>query len=186
MKKHLLIFKNDLKFLKIEGEDFSNSGITHIRHNYSLNDRIAWETFGQGQYNKVSKINFRGLLGVGPRFKLSNSEKYKFYLGTLIMYEQEELLDDVTPVQRGLRGSTYLSFSLYPNDRVTMISTTYFQPLLKDFGDHRLSSQSSLIVDMFRNVAIKISYTFIYDETPAVGIPNSQYDFATGVVYSFD
>lgn len=186
MNKHLLIFKNDLKFLKIEGEDFSNSGITHIRHNYKLNDKVAWETFGQGQYNKVSKINFRGLLGIGPRFKLGNSEKYKFYLGTLVMYEQEELLDDVTPVQRGLRGSTYLSFSLYPNDRVTIISTTYYQPLLKDFGDHRLSSQSSLIVDMFTNLAIKISYTFIYDETPAVGIPNSQYDFATGVVYTFD
>ncbi|MEL6809786.1 MAG: DUF481 domain-containing protein [Bacteroidota bacterium] len=184
--KHLVIFKNDIRFQKIEGNKFENSGITHVRYNYRFKPRIAWEVFTQGQYNKVNLIQFRGLIGTGPRFKLTTSEKYKFYLGTLAMYEYEEVTDNVTPLQQNLRGSAYLSLSLYPSDRVTLVSTTYYQPLLNQFSDYRISSQSSLLVGLFKNLSLKTTYTFTYDVFPAVGIPNSQYDFSTGVAYTFD
>ena len=185
MKKNLVLFKNFFSFQKIEGNDFSNDGISHLRYNYKYTPRIAMEVFLQGQYNKVSKIDFRGLIGVGPRFKLTTSEKYNFYLGTAVMYEQEELSDG-TDIQRNIRGSSYLSFSLYPNDRVTLISTTYYQPILKDVGDYRVSNQSSLLIDVFKNLGFKTSYTFIYDFSPALGIPNSQYHLSSGLTYSFD
>ncbi|NND63277.1 MAG: DUF481 domain-containing protein [Flavobacteriaceae bacterium] len=186
MNKHLVLFKNDIKFQKIEGENFDNSGITHFRHNYRFHSRIAWETFFQGQYNKVNLIDFRALLGTGPRFKLTTSENYKFYLGTLIMYEHEEVTDGITPLQRDFRASAYLSFSLYPSENVTVVSTTYYQPLLDSFSDYRISSQSSLVVGLFKNFSINTTYTFIYDAFPAIGIPNSQYDLSTGITYSFD
>ncbi|MBX2827074.1 MAG: DUF481 domain-containing protein [Flavobacteriaceae bacterium] len=186
MDKHLLLFKNDLNFQKIEGNKFENSGITHIRYNHRFHPRIAWEVFTQGQYNKVSLINFRGLLGTGPRFKLSRSENYKFYLGTLVMYEYEETADNVTPVLRDIRGSSYLSFSLFPTERISVVSTTYYQPLFKQFSDYRISSQSSVAVELFGGFDLKITYTFVYDAVPAVGIPNSQYDFRTGISYSFN
>jgi putative salt-induced outer membrane protein YdiY len=186
MNNHLVLFKNDINFQKIEGDKFENSGIQHLRYNYKFAPRISWEIFGQAQYNKVSKINFRGLVGSGPRIKLTSSENYKFYLGTLIMYEQEEVSDGVTPLQRDFRGSTYLSFSLYPTDALSFVSTTYYQPKLNEFGDYRISSQSSLLVSVYKNFALKTSYTFTYDAFPAIGIPNSQYDFTTGITYSFD
>jgi len=186
MKKHLVLFKNQVKFQKIEGDDFTNNGISHLRYNYKFRPRISFEMFGQAQYNKISKINFRGLLGMGPRFKLTTSENYKFYLGALIMYEYEEVEDGITPIQRDIRGSAYLSFSLYPNDKLTIISTTYFQPRLSSFNDYRISSQSSLLIDLFKNVAFKTSYTFTYDVSPAIGIPNSQYNLLTGLAYTFD
>jgi len=186
MDPHLLIFKNDIAFQKIEGQDFDNSFISHLRYNYRFHPRIAWEAFLQGQFNKINLIDFRGLAGTGPRFKLTNSEKYKFYLGTLIMYEYEEVSDGITPTQRDFRGSTYLSFSLYPTENITLISTTYYQPQIDKFDDYRISSQSSLLVMLFRNFALKTSYTFTYDVFPAIGIPNSQYDFSTGFTYSFD
>lgn len=185
-KNDLWLFKNDLKFIKIEGESFENSGITHVRYNNRFHDRIAWEVFAQGQYNKVNLIDFRGLIGTGPRFKLTNSEKYKFYLGVLAMYEYEEVDDGITPIQRDLRGSTYLSFSLYPTDNITIVSTTYYQPAFDDFSDYRISSQSSLVVGLFKNFSLTTTYTFVFDAFPAVGIPNSQYDFSTGFTYSFD
>ena len=186
MKDHLVLFKNDVAFQKIEGENFDNSLISHIRYNYRFHPRMAWEIFLQGQYNKVNLIDFRGLVGTGPRIKLTTSEKYKFYLGLLAMYEHENVIDGVTPTQKDFRASTYLSFSLYPSDHVTIISTTYYQPRIDKFHDYRISSMSSLVVDLFKNFALKTSYTFTYDAFPAIGIPNSQYDLSTGITYSFD
>ncbi len=102
------------------------------------------------------------------------------------MYEHEKLSDGITPVQKNLRSSSYLSFSLYPGENISVISTTYYQPILKNLGDYRISNQSSLRVGMFNNISLKLSYTFTYDTFPAVGIPSSQYDFSTGIAYSFD
>jgi len=186
MNNHLVLLKNDIEFQRIEGNKFANSGITHLRYNYKIFPKVRWEIFGQAQYNKVSKINFRGLIGTGPRFKLSNSKAYNIYLGTLVMYEQEELDDGVTPLQRDFRGSAYFSFSLYPRENITIISTTYYQPRIDLISDYRVSSQSSLLIKMFDDFSFKTTYTFIYDRFPAVGIPNSQYNFSSGIAYIFD
>jgi len=186
MNAHLVLFKSDIDFQKIEAEKFSNSFIAHLRYNYRFHPRIAWEVFTQGQYNKVNLINFRALAGTGPRFKVTKSEKYKFYLGTLVMYEYEDVIDGVTPIQRDIRGSGYLSFSLFPTDQISITSTTYYQPDLGNFSDYRISSQSSLAVGLFTNFALKLDYTFVYDAVPALGIPNSQYTFTTGIAYFFD
>jgi putative salt-induced outer membrane protein YdiY len=186
MNRNLVIWKNDIELKNIEGNKFENAGITHLRYNYRFHPHIAWEIFAQAQYNKVSKIDFRGLLGTGPRFKLTSSENYKFYLGTHIMLEQEELDDNTTPLQRDFRATSYLSFSMYPTPNITVTSTTYYQPMLRKFSDYRVSSQTSLLIKMFRNFAFKTTYTFVYDQYPAIGIPNSQYNLTSGIVYSFD
>ncbi len=186
MKEHLFLFKNDVSFVQIEGDEFDNSLISHVRYNYRFHPRIAWEIFAQGQFNKVNLIDFRGLLGTGPRFKLSTSEKYKFYLGALMMYEHERLSDGVTPTQRDFRASAYLSFSLYPTENITIVSTTYGQPRVDKLDDFRISSQSSLIVGLLKNFALNMTYSFTYDAFPAVGVPKSQYDFSSGFTYSFD
>jgi putative salt-induced outer membrane protein YdiY len=186
MEKHLVLLKSDLAFQKIEGSDVENSSILHLRYNYKLSDRFTWEAFSQLQNNKINLIDLRALAGTGVRYKLTTSEKYRFYIGTLAMYEHEKLDDGVTPIQKNLRNSSYVSFSLYPNENVSIISTTYYQPILENFSDYRISNQSSLRVGMFKNVSLKVSYTFTYDTFPAVGIPSSQYDFSTGLSYSFD
>lgn len=186
MNDHLILLKNNVLLQKIEGQNFDNFLVSHVRYNNRFHDRIAWEVFAQGQYNKINLIKFRGLLGTGPRFKLTNYENYKFYLGTLVMYEYEEVDDGITPFQRDIRGSTYLSFSLYPSERISFISTTYYQPKISSFSDFRISSESVFLVDLFKNFALQIKYLFTYDAFPAIGIPKSQYNFNTGFTYSFD
>lgn len=186
MNPHLILLKNDIELESIGDNKFENSGIFHLRYNYRFHPKIAWEVFTQAQYNKISKIEFRYLLGTGPRLKLTNSEKYKFYLGLLVMYEHEELSDGIGPINRDIRGSSYLSFSLYPTKNVSLTSTTYYQPKLKKFADYRVSNQTSLLIDIFEDFVFKTSYTFLYDEMPAVGIPNSQYKLTSGIAYTFE
>lgn len=186
MFRHLVLFKNEIEFQKIESNNFENKGVQHLRYNYKLYPRITWEVFAQAQYNKVSKITFRGLLGTGPRFKLTQLENYKFYLGTSVMYEYQELSDEITPIDRIYRGSAYFSFSLFPTENMSVSSTTYYQPRLSDFGDFRIASETSLAISIYRNFSFKTTYTFTFDASPAIGIPNSQYELTSGIVYSFD
>ncbi|WP_310992736.1 DUF481 domain-containing protein [Aequorivita marina] len=186
MRRHLVLLKNDIEFQKIENNNFENKGVQHLRYNYKLYPQLVWEVFGQAQYNKISKIRFRGLVGMGPRFKLTKLENYKLYLGTLIMYEHQELSDGVTPVERIFRGSAYFSFSLFPTETLSISSTTYYQPRLNKFSDFRIASETSLMLTLYRNFSFKTTYTFTFDDSPAINIPNSQYELTSGIVYSFD
>lgn len=186
MNRHLVLFKNEIEFQKIESDNFENKGVQHLRYNYKLYPRIVWEIFTQAQYNKVSKITFRGLLGTGPRFKLTKLENYKLYLGTSIMYEHEELSDGITPIARVYRGSAYFSFSLYPTETLSISSTTYYQPKLKDFSNFRVASETSMAIRLYKNFSFKTTYTFTFDASPAIGIPNSQYALTSGFIYSFN
>jgi hypothetical protein len=102
------------------------------------------------------------------------------------MYEYEELDDGVTPIQRDFRGSTYFSFTLYPLETLSFSSTTYYQPQFSQLNDYRISSQSALLISVFKKIAFLVNYTFTFDTFPAVGIPNSQYELTTGLAYSFD
>lgn len=185
MHRHLVLWKNDLHLKSIEGNKFENSASAHLRYNYRFHPSIAGEIFVQAQYNKVSKIDFRGLVGIGPRFKMTNAENYKVYLGLTMMYEQEELDEINIPVQRDLRGSSYLSFSLHPTPVLSIVGTTYYQPKLRDFKDYRVSSETSLVFNVFARLAFKTSYVFIYDSFTAEEVPTSQYELKTGVVYNF-
>ncbi|WP_026755248.1 DUF481 domain-containing protein [Sediminibacter sp. Hel_I_10] len=186
-KTNLWLFINDLNFQKIEGNSLVNRGTQHLRYNRKLGERLKWEVFGQAQYDAISEIDFRGLLGTGPRFKLSQSDNYRFYLGTLFMYEYEEASNIIEDrIRRDFRASTYLSFSLYPSPTISIVSTSYYQPRLDKFGDYRLSSNTSVLFTILDNLAFKVNFNFNYDAYPvSTNIPNTQYELTNGILYSF-
>ncbi|HMC01311.1 MAG TPA: DUF481 domain-containing protein [Flavobacteriaceae bacterium] len=185
-KKNLWLFINDLNFQKIEGSSFVNKGIQHFRYNHTLTSKIKLEAFTQAQYDAISEIDFRGLIGLGPRYKLSKNDNYRFYLGTLVMYEYEKASDIAEErIQRDFRGSTYLSTSIYPTDKITLISTSYYQPKLKSFKDFRFSNETSLLLEIFKGLAFKSTFSYNYDAFPVMDIPKAQYEFTNGLLYEF-
>ncbi len=99
--KNLYLFINDINLQQIEDNSFVNKGIQHLRYNRKITESIKLEGFAQSQYDAVSDIRFRGLLGVGPRFKLSKNKDFRFYLGTLLMYEYCLLYTSPSPRDRG-------------------------------------------------------------------------------------
>lgn len=184
--KNLYLFINDLKLEQIESSSFVNKGIQHFRYNRKLKERLKLEAFAQSQYDAISDIKFRGLLGVGPRFKLSDSDKFRYYLGTLIMFEHEEASGEAIEILRDFRGSAYFSCSLYPFENISLISTTYYQPLLKQFSDFRISNETSIGIKVLENLQFKTTFTYNFDASPIIGIPKTQYELTNGIVYTFD
>ena len=185
-KKELWLFVNDLKFEKAAGESFVNKGAQHLRYNYKITEFIKMEAFAQAQYDAISEIDFRGLIGLGPRFKLSSNRDYRFYLGTLVMYEYEKASEiEENRIHKDLRASTYLSFSIYPTESIGIISTSYYQPRLDALEDYRLSSTTSILFKILENLAFKTTFIYNFDAYPVITIPKSQYELTNGLVLTF-
>ena len=186
-KRNLYLIVTNLNFQQLDSSKFVNSGTIHLRYNYKLKPKTALEVFFQSQYDAVSNISLRSLAGLGPRFKLGNSDKYKFYLGTLVMHEYEKSTETFgTNINRDVRGSGYLSFSLYPTNQFSMVSTTYYQPNLKEFSDYRISNDTSLAFEVYKGLGFKSTFNLLFDAFPPSGVPRTQYTWTNGIVYTFD
>ncbi len=185
-ERHLVLLINDLNLQQLASQKFVNRGIQHLRYNYKFHPRITWEAFVQTQYDPVSNISFRGLAGTGPRFKILPSEKHRFYLGTLLMYEYEKTEEfDERVTQSDFRGSMYASVNFYPSNQVSIISTTYYQPRIDAFNDYRISNETSLVFTIFKDLGFKSTFSLLFDSFPAAGIPETQYEWTNGLAYSF-
>ncbi len=186
-KKHLALLVNTIDLKEANDEALVNKGIQHLRYNYNITPKIAWEFFLQSQYDDISNIKFRGLVGTGSRFTLYASQKYNFYLGTLMMYEYEETKTETATIyESDIRGSAYFSCRIYPTDNISFISTTYYQPKINAVDDYRISSETSLLLKIIANLSFKTSFYYTFDAFPAEGVPSSQYKFTNGLLYSFD
>jgi len=207
--ENLWMIISNINFNKIDGDAFQNSGVQHFRYNRELSKRTAFEAFLQGQYDKISNIDFRGLAGLGLRFELTNhdkkidntdstdKEKGRIYFGSSVMYEYEKSTEEAVNVfQRDIRSSNYLSFTLYPTKLFTIVSTTYFQPKIDLLKDYRLSSVIDLNIGFSSNdkeedksfwdkLTFNISFSYNYDAFPVIAIPKTQYSLTNGLRYNF-
>jgi hypothetical protein len=178
---------NNLSFQKLEGESFVNKGTQHLRYNRKITNKTKVEAFVQTQYDAISKIDLRLLIGAGPRFKLSNNDNhYRIYLGTLVMYEHEK----TTGISEGIiekkfRLSSYLSLNFYPTETISIVSTTYYQPKLESLKDFRMLSNTTIVFKIIEKLSFTANFDYSFDAFPVEGIPKAQYELTNGLLYEF-
>lgn len=173
----------EISYLRSGGGNLNNTAFGHLRYNYKVSDFITWEAFLQTQYNQITKIQQRTLLGTGPRFRLVKNEKASVFLGTLYMYEYEEVASEAT--NRDHRLSSYLALTWAPKEWISMGTTTYYQPRLNQFFDYRISSENYLEFDISKTLSFRTSYQLSVDSRPPSGIPNTTYELRNGLKLSF-
>ena len=179
-KKSLYLFLGGYGFLKGDKQSYVDYSFLHLRYNYKLTKLIRLEAFTQLQQNVITKIQFRYLIGAGPRFKLVESKKIKLYMGTLPMYEIEKETGVAKHI-RNWRCSNYLSLTFIPNKQTELTTTTYYQPVMFDAGDYRLLNQSTCKIKAGKKIAVVIRYNYQYDASPAAGVTSETYTFGTGL-----
>ncbi|WP_116108167.1 DUF481 domain-containing protein [Lewinella sp. IMCC34191] len=177
----------DYKLVQVSGDNAVNAGFGHLRHAYYLGDKWRWETFGQLQYNEQIRLQLRGLLGTGPRLKLLSIDDNRIYIGTLYMYEYDEVAEgDI--IYRSHRLSSYLSFNVYPWEQLSISNTTYYQPILPDFRLPRLSTVTSLSLQLTNRLSVQTRFSLTHDPLLNQGlpdVPNTTYDWVNGLRYQF-
>lgn len=179
-QKSLYLFMGGYGFLKGDKQSFVDYSFLHFRYNYKINKILRWEAFTQLQQNVITKIQFRYLIGMGPRFKLLESPKVKLYIATLPMYEIEKEKGNPAKIC-DWRSSSYISLTYLPNKQTSLTSTTYYQPVLFDAGDYRFLNQITCKIAASKRIAIAIKWNYQYDASPALGVPTDTYTFSTGI-----
>lgn len=183
-QKSIYLLVGDFQIVNAGGESFNNSGFGHLRYNYKMTPKIRLELFTQVQYNSVTKITARYLNGVGLRFKLSQYETAKIYWGIAAMHEYEELTAPEI-VNKDIRLSSYMTFTLAPVETITLRNTTYVQPLTADFNDYRLSNNTKLSFGITKNLSFTTDFSFLYDSRPPFEVPRINYQVKNGLNYRF-
>ena len=182
-KRSLYLILGSYGLLKASDSRLIDNGFLHLRYNYKINKVLRWELFTQWQNNKVTYIRYRVLAGTGPRFKMLSSQKLSLYAASLVMYEQEKEIIAGGLLHKDYRSSSYFSFTYSPASSVELVSTTFFQPLLKDFKDYRILNQAVLRLKTGKRLAVKINWDYLFDSRPAAGIPSENYTLSTGIDY---
>lgn len=183
-ERSLYLALSDYELIKSVDDDFSNRGLQHLRYNYKLSKVVTLEAFSQAQFNKVLNIDFRGLLGAGPRFKVLGMDNMRIYAGTAYMFEYEQPKENPAG-DRNHRASNYVSFTFRLSDNLTLINTSYFQPRLDLISDYRLSHNLDLLFKISRNLSYSMALEHLTDTRPAEGIPQKVYAIRNKLVFTF-
>ncbi len=179
----LWLLLGNINFLKAEKSRLISDGLVHIRYNRKINEWLRYEIFGQFQNNDIMQIDSRILLGMGPRFKLIKTKQFRLYAASLLMYEMEKEMTNPAIKHRDVRNSSYLSFTFIPQNHLEIISTTYYQPLLRYFNDYRILNQLLFKIKAGTHSSITVRWNYLSDAFPAGTAPKTTYNFATGFIY---
>ena len=182
--KGLYMLVSNLHLIRAGENDFENSGYQHLRYNFDLDDRIVAEVFAQVQFNRILQVDFRGLAGAGPRLGLLQGKRLRLYAAALYMFEYEELSDETEP-NRDHRISGYVSFAVVPEENVSFAGTTYFQPLIGDVGDCRISSRATLTFGIGDRFSWILAFDLLHDARPPGEVEPTTYSLSNGLSLDF-
>lgn len=181
-KKDLFILLGNWRFTISNGNRFVNDGFGHFRYNHKFKSWLWVEGFGQVQYNELQNLKLRGLVGMGPRFKFVDRKWLRMYTGLLYMFEYENHYVTDT-MEYNNRMSTYLSWTLVPNNKFSFVATTYYQPKLTGWEDYKLSGNYALRFKAFRRWSFKVEFNFQFDSTPPLGGRDFLFSGTTGIIF---
>lgn len=183
--KDLWLLLTSYGFQKGGTQKFVNNSLGHLRYNHKLNPWLRWEAFTQLQNNLITQIRSRFLLGTGPRFKILSTNLIKLYAATLLMYERERENTKPTVLHNDIRSSSYISFTITPQKEIEIISTTYYQPLIKKISDWRVLNQATVKLKFGKHFRFSLLWDYLHDRYPAGTAPKTTYSLKSGVDYEF-
>lgn len=152
------------------GERITSRIMEHLRYRYRLSELLSVESFLQHEYDEFRRLQLRGLLGVGPRFKVKDTEELGLVLGAALMLEHERLRRDGEPDAGArwtdARVSSYVLTRVKLMENVSLLETLYAQPRVARPSDIRLLNETALAVTPNTQLTLRVGFTLIYDAAP--------------------
>lgn len=177
-------------YAQTSGVEDTNKLFFHARHIHRITEKTAYEGFVQAERNKFTRLSFRGLIGGGLRFTLVKRPGVKsLHLGLGGFYTRETLESAAGVTDNGSQNywriNTYVNYLHHLNDQVSILTTTYYQPAVDDFGDFRLLEEATLRVKMNHSLSLDVSLNVAHDSKPPQKVKRTDTIYSTGIEYSF-
>ena len=163
--KVYLLLLADAGYSYSQEDVFTNYKLGHVRASVKCAPRIRWEAFVQAQDNRPLGIQFRSLLGTGPRARIFANEYGRLYGGTTAMLENEWSTSGIKDHWVG-RSSNYINFNWSKENKWGIASTLYYQPRFTDWSDYRVSGQHSVVYAFSQRLNAKFEFTHYFDSQP--------------------
>lgn len=163
--------------------------LTHTRYNYEIEAWLWGEAFGQLENDAFRRLTNRELLGVGPRFRLLDTDEFDVFYGSSYMAEWENLNLVDTDTRDSLtlshRWSNYVTLSLSLAEGLDAGSTTYVQPRFDRFSDHRVLNETFLEAGITDVVSVKVSTRMRHDSDPPQDVKRTDFTITNAFVGKF-
>lgn len=157
----------------------------HVRYRYRFTERLSGETFLQHEFDEFRRIQFRALLGVGPRLKVLTDKKATLVVGIAMMLEHERIRRDAEPDAGDFRTdprlSSYILGRLEFMENVALVQTLYAQPRVTNFADIRLLNDTIFEVKPNERLTVGIGFNLTFDNSPPMAVPKLDTQLRTSV-----
>lgn len=167
-----------------------NEALAHLRYVRALGARLHGEAFGQIDFDRSRRLEFRGIGGGGIRWALIAPGESSFWLGSSLMFEREqnELTagDDHSARTSIVRWSNYLSANIKLGETAQLAGTAYVQPAAGQFDDYRVLWDATLKVSITQALSSTTSSTFRRDSDPLHGVEGSDFRLSTGLALDWN
>ncbi len=175
-------------YAESNGVKDTEKGFLHARHMHGLTSFVTAEAYAQTEYDKFARLEFRGLLGGGARLTLlPRAEKGEAYLGLGAYYSEEHIDDSFADggTETLWRANSYLVLKYQASNNTTLVSTTYYQPALKETSDYRLMEQAAMRVKVNDTLSLIISADYRHDNQPPLGVEKRDLNYRTTLSLGF-
>lgn len=173
----------------IDGNQFSNTALFHLRYVPRLSEFLQLEIFSQIDYDKARLLLFRDLIGSGLRFKIYTVKNYKLRIGSGFMYEHERYDLPATAKHKirtyDVRWTNYFDNEIELQENLKLFSVVYYQPRVNEFSNTRILSENNLVVDVSRHFSFFITYDLRFDSNPPDGKKETDTKSKFGISLNF-
>jgi len=180
-RKNYWFLLSDLSYAGSQTKTYANSGMSHLRYARRLNNGPwKWEAYTQVQYNELLNQKLRALGGTGLRWKFVDTNNVRFFVGSSLFYEYEELQDEHI-INEAVRWSSYLSWMINLKSGFYFTAVSYVQPNIQDFADVRFSGQYSLGMAVAKHLDFRFELNVYHDSRPPVNVRQFVFGSSAGL-----
>lgn len=156
----------------------------HLRHSFFFDPRTRSFAFVQIQADESLEVQRRFLVGGGLRRSLVVREGGGgIDLGVGVMYENERI--ETGEEESVVRGTNLLVVN-GSTGPVALTLTGFFQPLLDDWADHRVSAAGSAAVPLGTRWDLEISLNWRRDSRPPMGVEPNDAGITVGLRFAVE
>ncbi len=189
----------DIQSLALAQTNYGESGqkvdtrnsLAHLRFIGPLvGNFLFWENYYQVQSDTFRRLSLRALGGVGLRWKILSNEDVRLYFGTSVFYSEEDQQEVSGFSDQGLkvylRNSNYIALNYDLNDNIEVFLIGYFQPLIDQIYDHRLSTKFGITTKLSENLKFNYLISVGHDNDPPQGVKPTDVTQTVSLSYSIN